>query len=87
MKGVAYTKGQLQVVSDEQKTPESTQRKWVVDKLMLEKKIMNNPEYGRVVHILVKYKGHPPEWQPKKMSQADVPDKVKQWDREMKKGM
>jgi len=86
MKGVAYTKGQLQVVSDEQKTPESTQRKWVVDKLMLEKKIMNNPEYGRVVHVLVKYKGHPPEWQPKKMLQADVPDKVKQWDREMKKG-
>ena len=85
MKGVAYTKRQLQVVSGEQKTPEATQRKFIVEKLLPQKKVMNNPEYGRVVHVLVKYKGHPPEWQPKKLLQSDVPDKVKEWEKNMRK--
>ena len=56
-----------------------------MEKLLPQKKVMNNPEYGRVVHVLVKYKGHPPEWQPKKMLQSDVPDKVKEWEKNMRK--
>ena len=88
-KGVAYTKAQLQIVSkDEKQSSDAAQDKFIIDKLLPEKKKINGK-----VHIRVKWKdptgkckkaGTELGWEPLANLKRDVPELVKAIQKEMR---
>ena len=76
----AYTRNQLQLVSNEEKNPPaSIQRKHIVEKLLQKKKIKNRINY------LVKWKGTTAQtWEPRTNLIKDVPEMVKEFDSKKK---
>ena len=82
VKNVAYTKNQLQVVTEKEKPVQaSAQRKFLVDKIVKKEKRKG------LIHYLIKWKGQPSSqntWEPRKNVLADVPTLVAAFENQLK---